>query len=72
VDGIIFVLNVDEGLNWGPVKQALQYLPEGSVFIICVTSGNEDAEALSAARRQVQASGAAVLCNVRNVSDLTS
>jgi len=21
VDGIIFVLNADDGLNWGPVKQ---------------------------------------------------
>ena len=54
VDGIIFVLNADDGLNWGPVKQAVQYLPEGSVFVICVTSGNEDAEELTAVRRQVE------------------
>ena len=31
----------------------MQYLPEGSVFVICVTSGNEDADQLTAARRQV-------------------
>ena len=23
VDGIIFVLNADDGLNWGPVKQVI-------------------------------------------------
>jgi hypothetical protein len=33
--------------------QALQYLPEGAVFVICVSSGNEDAEQLTTARRQV-------------------
>ena len=54
VDGIIFVLNADESVTWGPVRQAVQYLPSGSVFVICVTAGTEDADALTVARRQAE------------------
>ncbi|KAJ1494874.1 hypothetical protein T484DRAFT_1764448 [Baffinella frigidus] len=49
-DGIVFVLNADEPLDWWPIRHALQYFPPGGVFVVCVSDGTEDSAALSEAR----------------------
>lgn len=49
-DGIIFLVNADEAFDWWPVQQALQYFARESVFVVCVSDGNEDSEQLAEAR----------------------
>uniref|UniRef100_A0A7S0HRX6 Uncharacterized protein n=1 Tax=Hanusia phi TaxID=3032 RepID=A0A7S0HRX6_9CRYP len=75
-DGIVFVVNADEGFDWWPVRQALQYLPEGSVFLVVVSDGTEDAEVFSEARAKAAELKAPIFCvpgvnNRRAVLDRT-
>lgn len=41
----MFVLNADEPLDWWPIRHALQYFPQGGVFVVCVSDGTGPAPA---------------------------
>mmetsp|Transcript_8186 Transcript_8186/g.19970 ORF Transcript_8186/g.19970 Transcript_8186/m.19970 type:complete len:741 (+) Transcript_8186:150-2372(+) len=50
-DGIIFLVDADASFDWWPVQQALQFFARESVFVVCVSDGDEDAEELAEARK---------------------
>lgn len=61
-DGIIFLVNADEPFDWWPVQQALQYFARESVFVVCVSDGNEESEQLAEARRTALSYGVPKAC----------
>uniref|UniRef100_A0A6U2FPX1 Dynamin-type G domain-containing protein n=1 Tax=Hemiselmis andersenii TaxID=464988 RepID=A0A6U2FPX1_HEMAN len=61
-DGIIFLVDADVVFDWWPVQQALQYFARESVFVVCVSDGDEESEELAEARRAALGLGVQKSC----------